>query len=221
MIFIPEIRVHKVVSMIVEMVRQDYKDKNDKKESFLYRVFEDQEIEDYNLYDQAVTLFNKNASDPRELKVRLFFDAQRAELPTIHINLPSENPGDDGLGTDEGFEEPIFNDLNKSYNRVLNRNFQSTYQVIITSSNSLEVVMLYHVLRAAVIGNIPALGVLGFKNLKISGADLILNPNIVPLTVFVRGFSMHFSYEVSVPVIHSEKFYQAFISLNGIPIIND
>lgn len=220
MIFIPEIRVHRVISLILESIRDNYKSVNNKKDSFLFLILKDQCVDGYDFFEQAVEVIMRSPSDPKELKVRLFFDAERAALPTIHINLPSENASDDGLGSDEGFNPTVFDDKRSTYQRVFNRSFQANYQVIFTSANSLETVLLYHVIRAAVIAYLPSLEVLGFKKLKLGGGDLILNPNIVPLTVFVRGFSMHFAYEVAAPQLASERFYKEFIAYAK-PTINN
>lgn len=218
-IFIPELELYSVTSKIVEAIRDDYNTAKEE-ESFLFRIFQDARQDKYKFYEQAVEIFTRKGNDSRELAVRLFFDAKRADLPTIHINLPGESSGENGMGSDEGFRPPLFDDPALEFVRQFNRRFKASYQVIFTSSNSLEVVLLYHAFRAAMIANLGGMEVLGFTNLSLGGNDLILDPSIIPTTVFVRGFVLNFSYEVTAPALVNERFYTDIFA-KGTPIILD
>jgi len=205
-IFIPELRIHRIVSLIIEAIREDLI-KSPIEETFLFQVLQDSKADGYELYEQMKEVFLRKRNDSRYLDVRLFFDAKRAEIPTIHVNLPQETKGEDGLGSDEGFAPTLFDDNKLEYVRQYNRRFNANYQVLITSNNSLEVIGLYHILRAAIIANLGSLETLGFTNLSLGGGDLQLNPDIIPVTVFVRGINFNFGYEVTAPAIKREKFY--------------
>ncbi len=209
-IFIPEINLITVVQAIVDSIRDDLRDGNEK-ESFLYQILQDYTVSNYQFYKQAKELFLRKNNDKRMLEVRLFFDAHRAELPTIHINLPMESTTENGLGSDEGFAPPLFDDTSLEFIRRYNRRFSSNYQILFSSNNSLEVITMYHVVRAAIIANLGVLELYGFTNLSMSGGDLQLHPDIVPQGVFVRGLNLNFGYEVTAPAIKREKFYTNFI----------
>lgn len=206
-IFIPELEIYKIITLIVEAIREDLRETTIEEETFLFQILQDSKADGYDFYIQMKEVFLRKKNDSRCLETRLFFDAKRAEVPTIHINLPMESSGENGLGSDEGFTEPLFDDPKLQFIRQFNRRFNSNYQILITSNNSLEVIGLYHVIRAAIIANLGGLEVKGFTNLSLSGGDLQLNPEIIPVTVFVRGLNFNFGYEVTSPALKREKFY--------------
>lgn len=197
-IFIPEITIHKVISGVVNFIKRDLRE-NLKEKTYLYKLLKEKRVGDYNFFEQASEIFLRDKDKTNQLTVKLFFDSKRAEIPTIHVLLPSESTGQNGLGLDLGHVEPDYDDLEGTQTPYFTRRFKTNYQVVITSNNSLEVIMLYHVLRSAVISSMNQFNFLGIENLALSGGDLNLHPDIVPATVFVRGFNMNFDYDVSVP----------------------
>jgi hypothetical protein len=88
--------------------------------------------------------------------------------------------------------------------------FDAQYNCIITSDNSLEVLCVYHMIKATLIGIFDNIEFQGIRNPKLSGQDLQLNSDLVPPHIFVRGVGINCSYEQSVPAIQTESFINSF-----------
>jgi hypothetical protein len=137
--------------------------------------------------------------------VEMFFNSERARLPTVHLTLPSEQSSADGIGTDAGYMSEVFDDTDNTFQRTLTRMFESQYQILITSDNTLEVQLIYNFLRAMIIGIFDQIELAGLRNPKLSGQDLRLESHLVPEHIFVRGLGIHTQYEISVPQFFSRE----------------
>jgi hypothetical protein len=205
---LPEITLYKVISNLVETLRDDIK--ANPNTSFIERFYGSEAVGEYAFAKQTKQILSVNKEHQNELKVNLFFNAQRAAIPTIHITLPFEKvSGDNGLGTDEGYVESR-ETLEGTFTNYT-RNFNTSYSIVVTSSNSLEVLAIYHMLKAILIASTPAMEAIGFKNLKLSGGDLHLNADIIPKGVFVRALSLDFSYDLTVETVNLQQFVKEFI----------
>lgn len=214
---LPEITLYKTIVSLVDTLREDIKTNSNT--SFVDRFFATESVGEYVFAKQIKSILNVSKEHQNELKVNLFFDAHRASIPTIHITLPFEKAsGDNGLGTDEGYVAPR-ETIEGSYTNFT-RNFNTSYSIVVTSSNSLEVLAIYHILKAVLIANTGILETVGFKNLKISGGDLHLNADIIPKGVFVRALSLDFSYDLTVEQIGINQFFKDFVA-NGIVVASD
>ncbi len=199
----PEIKLKVFLDNALSYLQTDYvANTATPTKSFLYRITNGNVVDRYDFYEQSKAIFIKTNDDPRKLKTRLFFDRERAAIPTIHITLPNESPKSDGLGFDSGFNEPIFDDTAETFTTVYNRNFQTTYNIIVSSDNTFEVILIYNVLRALLIGLIDTLNNNGYQNIKISGNDLSINPDIVPPNIFMRNVAVSFEYDYAVPMFN-------------------
>ncbi len=132
----------------------------------------------------------------------MFFDTERAALPTIHITLPNEQTGQSGIGVDEGFVDEL-HEGGKSV-PILTRRFDTQYSIIVTSDNSFEVIMIYYTLRSLLISTFVQLEFEGLSNPKLSGQDLRLYQEIIPRNVFARAIGLSVSYEESSPALFSK-----------------
>lgn len=168
----------------------------DETKSILYRLLVGNNIQRYDLFTQAITLLINKSDDPRYLDVNLFFNAKRASIPTIHITLPSESERNNAIGVGEGFRDTIFEDSNSSYIKTFNRRFSTRYNIIITSDNTNEVILLYHLIRNLLISLNAHFNAAGLENPKLGGGDIQINADIIPTNVFVRAISMEFEYDV-------------------------
>lgn len=59
------------------------------------------EIEGFDYYEQSKILLTPNSN--RELKIFIGYNLERADFPTIHILLPSEESTNIGIAADEGY----------------------------------------------------------------------------------------------------------------------
>lgn len=217
-IFIPEIELHNTLKAILTLIREDYENRSNKEHTLLYKILGSNRLQRYNLYEQGKKVFLAKEDDPRFLDVQMFFNMKRASIPTIHITLPSEQAGQDGLGIDEGYADPAYDEipslgdpdvLQTSPNYT--RRFDTTYNIIITSDNTNEVILIYHLLRAILIPVFDHLNQVGIENCKIGGRDIQAYPSLVPDSIFMRGLSLSFSYQITSPGIFKQDIIQKII----------
>ena len=210
MITIPEIKIVEVIEVALKTVEYDFNNEVDEKNTLLYRIFGENQTGKFNFFNEAKDLFLRGNEHPRKIETRMMFDAQRANLPTVHISMPSDSPGADGIGVDEGYQENLSDQHKQEITTVYTRMFDATYHAIITSDNSLEVLLIYHLLRSILIGIFDQMEFAGIRNPKLSGQDLNIQGDLVPPHIFARGIGINCSYEITVPSINKAKFVKSF-----------
>lgn len=191
-LLLPEQRLKTLMDFYLKFVNEDY----------LFSLFGNQTFGDggYNYFDNAKALFLRTKDNPRKVECNIFFNQARQSLPTIHIALNQDMPGEgNGLGFDPGYE------LNEAETGVLatfSRVYSARFNIIFTSDNSFEVLIMYNVIRALVQGNPVLLDMLGLSNIKLSGQDLVLTDYLMPPNIYARGFIVDCLYELSVPSLN-------------------
>lgn len=215
---IPEVVLLDTITNLLKVLKTDYNGlaSDKKEESLLYLLFADLKLDRYGMFDQAVKVFITDIDDPRNIEVGLIFNAKKNKLPSIHLTLPSENEVNTPMSNGEGYEANINQDLLDVNNEVVeyrsrlvfSRRFQSRYNIVITSDNSTEVVLIYNVIKALFISVHNQLSVLDFQNIKLGGADLTINSELVPKNVFMRAFSISLEYFSSAPSLHKYQLVQ-------------
>lgn len=215
-LIIPEIQIKRVIDACLLFVKQDYDNASDKTTTLLYELLNGLLYDKHNFYQLGVDLFTKVYGDPRKIETNYFFNAERVFVPTIHITLPNEISAINGVGIDNGFNSSIINET--SERDCYNRTFQTTYNIIITSDNKMEVVMIYHVLRALLIAAFNDLEFAGLQNPQIGGSDLQLNPEIVPQNIFMRNITLQVIYDVKAPSFLTAETFIGLNSVIGTPL---
>lgn len=135
--------------------------------------------------------------------------------------------GGNGIGSDQGYQDELFIDTEYnpdgsmltqgSHTPVFTRRFQSTYNIVITSDNSNEVVLIYHTMRALLIGLIPSINLAGLQNLAFGGQDVQLYSGLAPKNMYVRAITVTLQYETSAPSIFPLPMVHDIIA-KGTPI---
>ena len=200
MIKSPETIIFNTLTKALNAIRLDYSSAADKQKTLLYYIFGTTQLERYNFFEQSKTVVLAPKTNPRFLDINMFFNSERAHIPTIHITLPGENSGQNGLGIDQNFNNsPIYDDDNDTIRESLTRRFDSSCEIVVTSDNTNEVLLIYHLLKALTISLFDSFNILGIENVKIGGRDLNLTNNIVPKNIFVRSLTVSFSYDIDVP----------------------
>lgn len=219
---IPEIILFRVLHGIVHFIRQDIENNSATPEkSVTYSLLDGLKLGRYDFYEEAKKVFSRKGTHPRALDLRLFFDAGRAHLPTIHLNLPSENQTEGGIGLDVGYEPTDFNEVDGVSTEFFTRAFDTQYNFMVTSDNTFEVVMIYNLLRGMIISYMHTLEFEGIRNPRLSGQDLQIYGEIVPENVFMRAITLSFMFEASAPsldkktIIESIQFEPEIIDPNG------
>lgn len=168
----------------------------DTTKSILYRLLVDNGVQRYKLFEQCVTLLiNNDEHSARFLDVNLFFNAKRASIPTMHITLPSEMEKNNSLNNGEGYRDPVYEEANGTYIKIFNRRFGSRYNIIFTSDNTNEVVLMYQFFKSIFISLNGHFNVSGLQNPKLGGGDIQIDPNLVPPGIFTRALSIEFEYD--------------------------
>jgi hypothetical protein len=201
MITMPEVTLKHLIDSILNRIVVDYRTNNDKTKTFLYKLLYGVQEGNYMFYDEAVAIINRSIDDPRKLDTRLLFDRERASLPTIHVTIPSDQPFSDGIGFDEGYVQPTVNAQDNpplTMTTYYTRSYQSRFDLVITGSNTFEVVLIYYLLRCALINNVESLEANGFRNPKFPGGDVKINEQITPVS-YLRILTIDSFYELTVP----------------------
>lgn len=216
-ILVPEVEIFNTIKKILKYIHTDFEGRGDEQDSLLYKILGTNKLQRYDFFKQAKEVFLKKSDDPRFLDVNMFFNLERASIPTIHITLPAEQPSKDGMGIDEGYKsnevvKSLGSDVADSQVPVYTRRFATQYNIVITSDNSNEVVLIYHVLRAILIPTINHFEVLGLENIKINGRDIQNMNTIVPPHIFMRNIGLSLEYEVSVNSFFDETIITKIIT---------
>ena len=193
------VKLKAVTDSLIQWVRQDLiSNIATPTESWLYTEFNDVVLDDTNFYVQLKELIERDNLDQRKLEVRLMFDKDRANLPTIHIHYPQEDgrSGDNTLNTGFTITEVVDD---KNINRY-SRSFIGQYELIVTGGNSLEVIMLYEFLDALLIAAADTLSY-NFDKFEFSGKQLMANQDVIPYLTYYRAIGMSLQNKKNVRAI--------------------
>lgn len=203
MLFFPEIRLQRICQSLIRFVVRDLKEKIEEgkeENSYLYLFFHasNKDKNESALYKEAKIIFSRKEEDQKFLKVYPIFDRRRATLPTIHIVIPQDSDNIKFLGDIEG------DFCQETNSEILQRGFATQFELIVTSDNVLEVLIINYVLRGLLLSSIPQLQEIGFINPQFSTQDLNSNSDIMPANVYMKGILMNANYIESVPQINTE-----------------
>ena len=196
----PEVVLYNLLNNTVRLLREDLAANvaaETEENSILYRIFgvdesgEALKLNIYNFYKQA----KKVLSIKDNLKVHYGYSLNTATSVDICILLPSEN-GKVGIGADEGYLTTVEEDGFQNYNTQV---FESNYQLMITSNNSNEVLVVYTLLKSVLLMLIDQLELFGFRNPRFSGQDVVMQEDLAPVPLFHKVLNIEFMYEHNVP----------------------
>ena len=202
-ILLPEFVIHKTLVAIVEMLRADLEEHAaDDTQSLLYKILGTDEqgkplqLNLYNVFKQA----KKIIQTENNLSVNFGYNQEVAQIISLHILLPSEQ-GKMAIGADEGYlSDDIVEDGEKT--RVQNyytQMYDATYQIMITSNNSAEVNVVYNILKSMLLMLVPQLELMGLRLPTLSGNDVVMQDDLVPVPLFHKVINLSFTYEHNVP----------------------
>jgi len=218
-ILIPEVIVQKILTIILKVIRKDFKSKSDKKKTLLFFIFGEDEAGDkvefngLNFFDQAVNLLVKGGTrgKKRELEATIGYNLERAESPTIHILLPNETPKNSSIGGDEGYIEHLIDEERQESIAVFTQDCTATYNLMITSDNMMEVLIVYHFLKAMFLTIKTHLELSNLQNAVFGGNDLQINEELVPPHIFHRNFNLTFDYDFHALDLFARQFGKNYI----------
>lgn len=200
---LPELILKQVIDELLDLITDNFNNSPSESDSFLYQVFYGNSMGVFDFYEQAKALFLRTSEDPRKLETRVMFDSTRADLPTIHIVLPSESTGKDNtIGVSRSDENFVRSDgvLQPLYRR----SFDTNYQLAISSGNMFETIMIYQGLKTVLISAMDSLSLNGLRLPSLSGNDIELNSDQVP-GLFIRALTVQVDYDMEVPSLVQYK----------------
>lgn len=213
------IKIKNLITSLINYVKQDYAAKvaaSRESESFLYRVMKENEDEEFDFFELSKQLILRDTTDSRNLEVRLMFDKDRAQLPTIHVMEPGQVKGKvDGIGNIDDF----FYQNTDNLQHAKRRSFESNFELMITSSNQYEVIVIKDLLIALLIGAEDSLNGVDsndnfeypFYNFSFASKELMANNDLIPYPLFIKAISIHTTYDIVVPNITSESFLRNIV----------
>ena len=199
-LLMPEVVLYNLLNNTIQLLREDLANNIEagtEKNSILYRILGVDEWGDalklniYNFYKQAKKILTVKDN----LKVHYGYSLDTTTSVDICILLPSEN-GKVGIGADEGYLETVEENGFQNYNT---QTFESNYQLMITSNNSNEVLVVYTLLKSCMLMLIDQLELFGFRNPRFSGQDVVMQEDLAPVPLFHKVLNIEFMYEHNVP----------------------
>ena len=202
-IAIPEVILYKALNAVFTALRNDYNNKVDKEKTVLHYIFgkdENGNILKFNTFvwfDQSVEVLIGRDTKLRMVEWYLGYNMKRLNVPTIHIMLPSESPINSGIGSNEGYIEAEIDTHTKVVRPVYTQDSQVTFNLLITSDNYNEVLIIYNFLKSIFLSIKTHLELSNLQNVTFSGSDMNFNEDLMPANIFHRNFNVSFSYDFS------------------------
>ena len=212
---IPILKVKKFVDLLIEFVKTDYEDKTDKTKSFLYRVLSDNTSDGWDFYQNGIEIFVRGEDDKRKLETRLMFDRSRAGLPTIHVREPAKNKGSyDGIGLLD--DRIVVNEstgldnqnqpLPSTISSTARKTFSSQFDIMITSGNSLECVLIQEVLESAILASLDTLTIPFFELVDFTSKELMMSDETERNQLFIKSITLNIQYQKDgIPKLYTEE----------------
>lgn len=202
---IPEFILLDAIEKGLQFVRDDYREcvaKGSESTSYLFRLLGEARIQRYKYLEQGKAILLAEIDDPRRLTVDLMYNMEIKKVPAIYIALAQEQAGESGMGLDEGYQRGYYGDT--TFTPSFTRRINTSYNVMIVSDNSNEVVLLYHFMRAMLLSLHPHLNLKGIENIAMSGQDLQLYSDMIPKGTFMRAVGLSVQYEITVPDLQAK-----------------
>lgn len=214
-ILFPEIVIYNTLQSIVKMLRQDLQNNvSDDTQTILYKILgvdgdgNPIKMNLYNYFNQA----KKIISIPDNLSVNFGYNQQVTKNVSMHILLPSEQSSS-SIGEDEGYVQNDIIDINgikTGTQQYYTQLYDCTYQVMITSNNSSEVNVVYNILKSMLLMIVPHLELMGIRTPTLSGNDIVMQDDLVPVPIFHKVINISFKYENSVPQLLTQGIINNF-----------
>jgi len=216
LIRVPEFLIFDTLKGILEYIRKDYKVQTNKENSFLLQIIKDLGLQRYKYDKQAVAIFTKEVDDPRLLEVEMMLNMKKMGPPTIHITVPADSNAQNAIGgSQNSFHDVEYYEGSKEYRNTFSRRLRTTLSLVITSDNSNEVVLVYHIVRALLIALQDHLALIGLENITFGGQDLSLMSDKVPKNMYFRALNLGIEYQTSSLDLKKQRYFIDIIG-NGI-----
>lgn len=231
---VPEYVLARMLRTIIELLRSDLKANEAKPEdTILYRM--------YHIDEEGLPLvwnFNNFFNNMKEmiqnkdnLSINWGFNPKAANNLALHILLPSES-GKMAIGADEGYlEEDVMEEVDvdngdgtthkemrvKGKQNFYTQVFESTYQIMITGANGIEVTYTYNILKSMFLMLIDQMELMGLRNPSFSGNDIVMQDDLAPVPIFHKVLNITLTYEHNVPqLLYRDVAKNFYFTLNAV-----
>jgi hypothetical protein len=214
-ILMPEIILNRVLKFFFKFLKEDIEENSDPTKTLVYSIFKEdrhglsKNIETFDLYNETLRILMK-----KEIRVFMGYNMEVSGTGCVHILLPSESGKPLTIGGDEGYVEYQESgpEEDAKTSAVFTQTFDATYQLMVTSENSLEAVIIYNLMKACFLSLFEHLELAGLRDIKTSGQDLSMQSDLVPPHVFHRSLMIGFFYENNVPSHFKDSLIRKFVS---------
>jgi len=180
----------------------DYLVSDREEDTFLYRLLNGNVDGDYNFYEQSKNIFLRDDLSSRKISTSLMFNKNKNEAPHIHIREAIRSKGNsNGIGgVIGGYHEMLDDSISDVYRDVK----KGGYEVLVTSSNALETVLIGEVIYSLLIGAWETLAD-QFITFDMSVKELVFQyDSATPL--YAKSISLDVQQENFIPSIMTEEF---------------
>ena len=168
-------------------------------DSFLYRcIASDDQIEGILYRTLAEEIFTRDTMNSRKVTVELMFSRDKAMLPQVAVREPAKGKGQsDAIG---GIGEDFFINEDGTIQEEKRKSFTSQYELLITSPNRHEVIIMEEVLLGLLIGAQDTLSLANpFYSFNFSVKEMMVNNEMYAESLFVKSIGVNVSYDKSYP----------------------
>lgn len=192
------LQLKELLDNLIAWVVADQNSASSTSDKWLYSVFNGVTNGNYDYHTQILDILLRGDDDSDKLETRLMFDSTRANLPTIHIHLPSEKKGTfNSIGKGAQLTDTLIDD---NVVECFEQSYISTYDLIITGANTDEIILIYEFLKAILTAG--ALTVANtFELFDYSGAELMTNSELIPYLTFYRAISVTVQNRITVKAV--------------------
>lgn len=204
----PDLVIFHTLETIKKILIKDLNESPVDEDTYLYKLLgvdesgEVLKLNMYNVFKQA----KKMLQTPNNMSVNFGYNQEVAQIISLHIILPSEQ-GKTAIGADEGYLHDVGG---TEVCDCLTQTFDTTYQIMITSNNSAEVNVTYHLLKSMLLLLIDHIELMGLRNPSFSGNDIVMQDDLTPVPIFHKVLNISFMYEHNVPKRLANDFMRSF-----------
>lgn len=206
MILVAEFEIMRALVCGIEFYRSDLQANSlDETKSVLYKNFgkdmthNNLQFENASFFTQVKELISK--SSRRRINVNLGFSLEKFEQPTFHVMLFDESPAEGtGIGYSEGYalEENGGYDIDTNaltYRPRYSNVRECIYDIVMTSTSNLEVILMQHLLETLMVGMVDHLSLKGMMNIQYAVKPLEIDLDIIPIPTFHRRMQIKFTQD--------------------------
>lgn len=170
---------------------------NQEQKSLLFQLLGFNQHGNINYFNTMRDLIANRYSEEskRKFPIKMGFDFNENEMPMLNLVLPNEEPYLKQVGTEGGVH--VRGDETQMPENA--QGSMSMYNLVVSSNNMNEVVVIYTALKAIMLSGIDQFSLRGLIDIEFSGRDLTMDYELKPLAFHHRTIGMRFGYEQYAP----------------------